>query len=326
MSPRRIAAALAVALLLAACGAGSGEVAGGAPDGQVRAIASVWALDWIARQVAPDAVVTQPGRGAEPHEVEFSPDERVAAEGADVWLYLGAIDFQPQLEQLAARSSARIVAASELAGPERLLAAAPDVIPGDEAADPTADSAAADGTIDPHLWLSPAIMADVAVAAGDAFAAADPAGAATYTANAQRVADDLRAVDDTLRRDLGACATEGARVVVGHAAFAYLLAPSGIEQIGIAPVEEPEAGATPERLAALTRLIRDEGLEAIVSDAVEGRNDAATLARETGTEVLEASTLEVVTDAQDELGLPGLLAEDGRAFAAALGCDLGTDA
>lgn len=141
---RRIAIALAMFLVPAACSDGNG---GG--DGKPAVVASFFPLAELARAVGgPDVVVhdlTPPG--VEPHDYEPSTRDIDRIEDADVVFYLGG-GFQPAIERAAGRAQ--------------------------EAVDVLA-SVQADG--DPHVWLDPTAMltlVDVAARAididhGDAF-------------------------------------------------------------------------------------------------------------------------------------------------------------
>ena len=123
---RRLAVALAVLVLVGACGDGSN----GGDDGKATVVASFFPLAELARAVGgAEAVVhdlTPPG--VEPHDYEPSTRDIDRIEDADVVLYLGN-GFQPAIERAAGRAQ--------------------------EAVDMLA-SVQADG--DPHVWLDPTTM------------------------------------------------------------------------------------------------------------------------------------------------------------------------
>lgn len=281
--------------------------------GQVSAVATVFPLAWITEQIAPEAELTDLATlGGDPHDLELGPQDRVSLQEAEVVVYLGQIDFQPQVEEAVAASTTEVVNAAEVVGDDALLAA--EVHGHEEEEEGGEDQ---EEVVDPHLWFDPGLMADVAEAVGEAFATADPAGAAEYRANAAAVAGDLRALEDEIATVLSNCAHDEA--IVSHEAYGYLLGPHGLEQHGIAGID-PESGASPAELAALVEEIRAEGIPAVLAEPVEGRADAEALAAEAGVDLLEISSLESATEEERRRGYPDLLRQQASTFAQALGC------
>lgn len=353
MSPRLLPLLAVLALSAAACaGAESASPADGAgastSDAGAAAapstVASSYPLAWIAGQVAPDAELTDLSRGGgDPHDFELSPSQREAMESSDVVLYLGAVDFMPQVEEAVTDAGGIVVDASEVAGEDRLLDGDAHAHEGEgeeEHADETS-SAGADagssededhadedgdeehsdeegGVVDPHMWFDPSIMGDYATATGEAFAEADPDNAETYTQNAAAVAEDMTALQTELDETLGGDCTFD-EAIVSHEAFGYLLAPHDKVEHGVTGVDA-EAGASGGELAELVEEIEAEGFGHILADVLEGRADAEALAGETGVELLDVNSLDVVDDETAAIGYPDLVRQQADAFATALGC------
>jgi zinc transport system substrate-binding protein len=345
---RRWLPALAVTpLLLVGCGsstavstdepaAAQGEAAGAG----LSVVAAVYPLAWVAEQIAPGAEVDLLNEGGqEAHDLDISPPQRAAIETADVVLYTGDIDYQPQVEKAIASAEGQVVSAVEVAGDDALLAASDDPHGheeephGDEAGDdphdheeePHGDEAGEEphsygpAAIDPHLWFSPAIMVEVARAAGEAFAAADPDNAATYEQNAADVAAQLQALGTDLEATLGGqCRFDEA--IVSHAAYGYLLEPHGKGQHAVTGVGA-EGDASAAELAEIVGEIRAEGLTHVLAEPVEGRDGAEAVVREADIALLEIVPLDAVTDEQAADGLPDLVRAQAASFATALGCE-----
>jgi zinc transport system substrate-binding protein len=242
---------LAVPLLLSGCGtqaaSSSDDLAttqDAAAGAGLTAVAAVYPFAWLAQQVAPGAEVDLLQGAQEAHDLDLSPMQRAAVETADVVLFTGPIDYQPQVEQAVRSARGAVVSASEVAGEDALLPAAAgahdhdeeqhgsesDESQPDEPHGEAAHSSAGETpegeveAVDPHLWFDPAIMAEVALATGEAFAQADPGEAATYRSNATQVAAQLRSLDSELAGLLGGqCRFDEA--IVSHAAYGYLLTP-----------------------------------------------------------------------------------------------------
>lgn len=364
MSRRLLPLLTALALATAACGEASDATtsadtaatteagtAEGGDGGAPSAVASSYPLAWIAGQVAPDAELTDLSRGGgDPHDFELSPSQREAMEASDVVLYLGAVDYMPQVEEAAAAATGIVVDASEVAGEDRLIYGAGDDHAdeeGDEHADEEGDETPTEATntgqeseedegedhsdeegdehageggdaVDPHMWFDPSIMADYAVATGEAFAEADPDNADTYTENAAAVAEEMDALQTELDEMLGGDCTFD-EAIVSHEAFGYLLEPYDKVEHGVTGVDA-EAGATSGELAELVEEVEAEGLEHVLTDVLEGRAGAEALANEAGVELLEVNSLDVVDDEAAEIGYPDLARQQAEAFATALGC------
>ena len=308
---RRLAALLCVSLLTVACGDGESPPSVG---GEISAVASVYPLSWLAEQVAPQAEVTLLNAGGvQAHDIELTPDQRGRIQVSDVVLFVGKIGYQPQVEEAVSSAEGRVVSLSDIAGPERLLE------PGDDPHGDGSDSEQpGDAVIDPHIWFDPEVMADAAAQVGDAFADADPGNAATYRRNAEVLVAGLADLSSELDGTLGGECSHG-EVIVSHQAYGYLLEPHGIDQHGVTGIN-PEAGAASGELAELVEEIESGGFTHVLSEPVEGREGAETVAREAGVELLEISPLDAVTDEQAEVDFLSLVREQAGQFALALGC------
>lgn len=321
---RWLPALVALPVLLAACGGdpspgvnGTGGE-GGEARAQLRAMAAVYPLAWVAQQVAPDAQVELLNEGSqEAHDIAITPQQRAAVETADVVLYLGEIDYQPQVEQAVAAAQGQVVTAVEVAGEDALLPATGDPHNHGEEGDDE-ESGLEESGIDPHLWFDPAIMAGVTDAVAEAFAAADPDSAQLYRDNAAQVRAEFAQLEEDVEATLGGqCRLEEA--IVSHAAYGYLLQPVGKSQHALTNVGA-EGDAAAGELAAIVGEIRAEGIEYVLTEPVEGREAAETVAREAGVELLEIIPVDAVTDEQAQVGLPDLVREQADAFATAMDC------
>lgn len=288
------ALALLLALVATACA--------GAGSERPRIVATVYPLVWLAQQVAPDAEVTGLVTGGQDaHDVDLSPQQRAQLEAADVVAYLGPIGFQPQVESAVGTLDVPTADAAAAIGQDRLLPAE-------------------GGGHDPHLWFDADLLATVALALGEAAAAADPGAAPEYQANAERVAAELRGLADEVGALLADCRFD--QVIVSHEAYAYLLVPHGLEQLGVSHAGGHDQ-ASPQRLAELVAAIRAEQVPAVLTEPVEGRTDAEALAREAGVDLVEIYSLDIVDEAQAAKGFPQLLREQAAAVAQAAGCEGG---
>jgi zinc transport system substrate-binding protein len=276
---------LTLTALLAVAGCGGSE--SGAVARQV--VAAFYPIAYAVESIAPDADVENlTPAGAEPHDLELSPRDVETVKDADLVLYFGR-GFMPALEDAV---EGRANAVDLLAG-ERLL-------PGDEP----------DSKRDPHVWLDPGRFAGIARSVERALG--EPGGADELVA-------DLAALDSEFRDGLADC--DRREIVTSHAAFAYLAAAYGLEQIpltGVSPEAEPSARAV-ERLVDE---VRDQGATTVFFETLVSPRLAETVAREAGAETAVLNPLEGLTEEELDEGADyfSVMRDNLEALRKALGC------
>lgn len=291
-----VTAAMAGAAAVTA-GCGGGEDAAAA--GKVDVVAGFYPLQFIAEQVGGDAVqVTNLAKpGAEPHDLELSPQQVARLADADLVVYLKG--FQPAVDQsvaLEARDSSFDVASVE---PLLDAADAEEDSHGHESEpSPAATSKPAGGNKDPHVWLDPIRLAAIADRLADRLSTVDPDRAAGFKAHAAALRAQLEQLDREYADGLRTCARR--EVVVSHAAFGYLAKRYKLEQValsGISPEDEP----SPQRLAQVAEEAREHGATTIFFETLVSPKVAETIAREVGARTAVLDPIE---------GLPAGTADD----------------
>ncbi len=202
--------------------------------------------------------------GAEPHDLELAPDDVRRIQEADVVLLLGH-GFQPQVERAAKSSSGRVA----------LLLDTPGLGQRDN---------------DPHVWLDPGRYSLLVHRIGEILHA---------RAGAAALARRLSALDSEYRRGLAECARH--EIVTSHAAFGYLAARYGLEQISIEGLT-PEAEPTPAELRHVAEFVRRRHVTTIYFETLVSPKLAQTLARETGTKTAVLDPIEGLTPEAIEHG------------------------
>jgi zinc transport system substrate-binding protein len=262
--PSRALLCLAAAVpLLAGCGAGD---AGGADGTAV--VASFYPLEYVAGRVAGEhaEVTGLVAPGQEPHDLELSFEQTAAVAEADVVLFSRGL--QPAVDDAVDQS------ASE------------HVVDGSQV---TEDD-------DPHFWLDPTRLSDVAARFAEAVTAADPEHQDAYAANLAVLRHDLQALDADLEQGLESCARD--TVVVSHDAFGYLGARYGLDLRPISGLS-PDAEPSPAHLAELADLIESEGITTVFSETLASPELADSLAGDLG---LETAVLDPVEGLGEETG------------------------
>ena len=155
------------------------------------------------------------------------------------------------------------------------------------------------GGIDPHFWLDPMRLADVADATAARFAELDPDNAESFQQNAASLRMQLEDLDDDFQQGLADCARVD--LVTAHRSFGYLANRYGLNQVGIAglsPDQEPSAG----RLAVVADFVQDNQVGVIYYESLVDPGVAQAVANETGaaTDVLDPlETLSETADGDD---------------------------
>jgi zinc transport system substrate-binding protein len=219
----------------------------------VDVVSTSYPLAYVAEQVGGDRVeVTNlTPAGGDSHGLERSPRDVVTIEAADVVVHLSG-GLQPAVDE-----------ALDQQEPGRLVDAA----------------GLADRPEDPHFWLDPLRLAELAGQVSDGLAAADPGHAGDYAAAAERLTASLQELDDRYREVLAPC--EGATLLASHEAFGYLADRYGLRQIGVAGVD-PHVEVSPARLRRVADEVRDTGARTVFFEAAAGPGVAGTLAAELG--------------------------------------------
>ena len=233
--------------------------------------------------------------GAEPHDLELSPDQMDTLLDADVVVVMGR-GFQPAVER----------AAGERDGPTVKLL---DRLP----------IHAGHGALDPHVWLDPVLMQDIVRETRTALTKADPRGRATYARNARALITELTTLDDRYRRGLAQC--DRHLIVTAHEAFGYLARRYGLAQQGVAGIS-PDAEPDPKRLAELTDLVKKEHVTTVFTETLLSPRIADTLAREAGVKAETLDPLEGLSRQRLRAGADYLSVMDANLvkLRAALGC------
>jgi zinc transport system substrate-binding protein len=282
-------AALPLVGLLAACGGGSDD---GAGSGTTSVVASFYPFAFVAEQVGGSFVsvesLTSPG--VEAHDLELKPKQVGAVQDADLVVYQE--HFQTAVDE-----------AVEQAGRDEDstidVASLVEMLPTDGHEDEHAEEEHADeeghdhGDEDPHTWLDPNTMIVVTKAVATELSRIDPDHAADFEANADRLVTELSDLDTSFSTGLQTCTTR--TIVTSHAAFRYLAAAYGLEQVAIAGVD-PSNEPSPSQLADITELVRDEKITTIFTEELVSPAIADTIADETGAATATLDPVEGLSD------------------------------
>lgn len=307
---RFVASALLAAIVLGAACGGDDDSGAAAPSGGAGAglsvVANFYPLYEAAREIGGDGVEVKnlTPAGSEPHDLELTPRQVDQLLDADLVLYLGK-GFQPAVEKTVKKRDAASLDILEGLDLDRLPAGhegeteAAHAEHDEQAAAAAGHSAALEGGLDPHVWLDPALMVQVAERIEAAMAEAAPDQARDFARNARAYRGEIEELDQQFATGLKEC--ERRVLVTAHAAFGYLARRYGLEQRGIAGLS-PEAELDPERLAQLTDEVKETGTTTVFSETLASPRIAETLAKEAGVETEVLNPLEGLTKEEAAAG------------------------
>jgi len=253
---------LIVAVVIALVAQDGGPTSGG----RETIAASFYPLAFAAAQIGGASVevknLTPPG--AEPHDLEPTPQDVEDIQSADLVLLLGQ-DFQPSLERAAGNANGEVI--------ELLDTPGLDLKAGD-----------------PHIWLDPTRFATVSAAIGRAV------GKETAARSFVR---RLEALDREYRAGLSACRRHD--VVTSHEAFGYLADRYRLREVAISGIS-PEAEPAPRDLQQVIEVIRETGATTVFTEPLVSAKLAQTVAAETGGATAVLDPLEGLTPEGESAG------------------------
>ena len=274
----------------------SGTADGAAPEDldsaaaapTLRAVTTLYVLEYFTRRIAGDSVevVNLIPPGVEAHDFEPTPADIRKLDEADLIVYNGS-GFESWIGRAlkAIDDDSRIVMEVSRGLTDKPFAA--DDEEGDDGAHEV---------LDPHLWLAPLKAIRQVNLIRDGLTRAKPARAQIYTENAQDLIGELEKLHHWHVAALRDCRLR--KFVTSHAAFGYLAAAYGLEQVPISGLS-PESEPSPRHMAKLVDTIRDLGVKHLLVEPGISPRLAETLASEVGATLLTLHPLENLT--ADEL-------------------------
>lgn len=242
---------------------------------------SFYPLEYVAERVAGEhaTVINLTPPGVEPHDLSLSVKATAQLTDADLAVHFSG--FQPAVDEaIASAELAQSVDAAEVLGNR-----------------PGADSTSRPVTLlegDPHFWLDPRALAEVARAVRDRLVEIAPEHRDDLEENWAELEADLLQLDGRTAMALDDCRRR--TVVSSHDAFGYFGYRYDLEFLSINGLT-PEAEPSPAHLRQLQDLIRSEGITTVFSETLASPQLADTLADDLG---LRTAVLDPVEGLSDE--------------------------
>ncbi len=265
---RHLAATVAIAILTAACGAGSSSRAPGAP---VNVVTTTTVFADLVKNVGGDyvSVTSLVGKNGDVHTFEPKPADVQIVAGANL-LVMNGLGLDDWLEKTITNAAATGTPLIKL-GPGATGVA---LLPGEQP-----------GTQNPHLFMNVKYTELYVGEIATALKAGDAAHATQYDAQAAAYKQRLETLDASVRARIATIPEANRKLVVFHDAFPYFAREYGITIVGVAveaPGQDPSAGYTAQLITA----IKAAGVKAIFSESQFPAKLVEQLAAETGAKVI----------------------------------------
>lgn len=258
---------------------------------QVNVVVSIYPLRDIVQQVGGDRVnvnfMVPPG--ASPHTFEPTASDMTKISKSKLFIIIGSgLEFWADKALKAARGkNTRIIVLSK---GMKLLHEKPD----HEEHGGHHDNE----TADPHIWLDPLIVKDMAQEIADTLAEIDPVNRSYYMGKVVSFKKELDQLHTEITESIKTFRTRG--YVTFHPAWNYFSRRYGLNVLGVIE-ESPGKEASPKHIAGIIRAIRHSGAKAVFAEPQFNPKIAEVIAKEAGARVLFL----------DPIGSPDLKGRDG---------------
>lgn len=283
----------AVLLLCSACDPGAGTGTGSplppAADGVLRLVVSVPPQAAFVRRIAGSRageggvqVEVFVGAGQDPHHFTATPRQVMQLASTRAYFTIGMPFEEVLVKKIsAAVPSLRIYDMAEGLEPVEAIGGEHNghghehAHPGkeEEGEEDHRDHHGHDHSYDPHIWLSPPLIAGIARNIHDALVELDPSNASHYSENLQSFEEELESLDEELAFTLEPC--RGSSFFVYHPAFTHFAARYGLRQKAI---EFEGKSPTPKKLMALVEEARASNARVIFTQPQYDASSARTVA------------------------------------------------
>lgn len=312
---RRLSAILVLGLLATGLTACSNDT--NRDDGITRVAVAFYPIEEIVREVGGDAVqvITLVPPGEEAHEYDPTPKQLTELAEADIVFYLGQ-GFQPNVEKALESLPTSVQKVDLLAQGGITLLPVTSQLPG---TDGTAEGETLDNGKDPHVWLAPQNMNNMAANVLTYLNVVSPSDATKFAKNYGNYGTELGNLDRDFTSALARCRSP--YIVSSHRAFGYLADAYGLEAIaiaGVSPSEEPSA----KTLEAIAEFARANDVTTIFFEENLPADLATTLAGEVGATTGVLDTIESLSADQLNAGddYLSLMRDNLAALREGLGC------
>ena len=250
---------------------------------KISVVTSFYPLEFLVKEIAKDHVslTTLVPSGVEPHDYELTPQDVGTIEESQVLIVNGVLE--PWFKDVEKNLESTTVSILNMSKAMTLL----------DSSDPEEKGK------DPHLWLDPVLMSQMADLVRDELIQADPENSTAYQSNTVVLKQKLNNLNDGYKTGLKNCAQKS--FVTSHAAFAYLAQEYGLTQVAISGLS-PDAEPSAQKLKEIVDFVRANKVTVIFFESLVSTSLSDTIANEVGAQTLVLNPIEGLTAAQREAG------------------------
>jgi zinc transport system substrate-binding protein len=294
--------------LLVACG-GSGSNSPNEASSKITVAASFYPITEIVQRVGGDDVellaLTAPG--VEPHDSELSAKQLEDLTKADIVFYIGG-GFQPDLEKA-------IDSLPDSVSTVDLLKSV-EVIDTEESGEN--DHSHSDA--DPHIWLDPANMAEMAITVAAEISKVEAIASTTaLTERLNTYANELNEVGTLMDTTFESC--ERKELVSAHDAFTYFTKRANLVAVPISGVD-PENEPSAKELEATAKIAKDKNVTTVFFEEILPKAFADTVAKAIGASIDSINAVETISQSDLDVGVTysSIMKSNITKISTALGC------
>ncbi|WP_088808771.1 MULTISPECIES: metal ABC transporter solute-binding protein, Zn/Mn family [Listeria] len=280
---------LALILTLAACGSGTASQ----DNDKVKVYTTVYPLSYLAEQIGGDnvEVTSVYPAGSDAHSFEPTQKDMMKIADSDLLFYVG-LNLESFVDK--AKSSLKDENVKFVPLAEKLdLPKDPDAGKHEEEEEDHEGEEEHEehGDYNPHVWLYPVYMEEMAATVKDQLIKEMPEKKATFEENYEKTVSKLKTLDESYK-DMAATAKHK-DFVTAHAAYTYWETAYGLHQIPIAGVSTSDEPSQ-KKLQSIVSTIEKENIPYIMLEQNTNSKIAEVIQQETDTKALKLHNLETL--------------------------------
>jgi zinc transport system substrate-binding protein len=314
MRTPRIITLLALTGLLVSCGDSQENTPASTAD-RITVAASFYPIAEIVQRVGGDDVellaLTAPG--IEPHDSELSAKQLDELSKANLVFYIGG-GFQPDLEKAIASLPTTTVAID-------LLKSVDVMSSEDDHAEEESDGHGhGNSDIDPHVWLDPANMAEMAITVAAEISKVEAIASTTaLTERLNTYANELNEIGTLIDTTFASC--ERNELVSAHDAFTYFTKRANLVAVPISGVD-PENEPSAKELEATAKIAKDKNVTTVFFEEILPKAFADTVAKAIGASIDSINAVETISQSDLDAGVTysSIMKSNITKISTALGC------
>lgn len=296
---------LALSLILSACGKDQASSEKKTDDDKIKIYTTVYPLLYLAEEIGGkyvDVASVYPA-GADEHTFDPSQKDIIKMAESDLFMYIGhnLEGFVTKAEPILEGEGVAMAAIGEQIDLDHAASTAngDDHDHDEEGHSHEEESSHQHGDVDPHIWLDPALMAEMGEQVTQELAALKPDQKAYFEENNKQLEAKLTELDASFKETIDRSSKK--EIIVSHAAYGYWENRYGIEQIavsGLSSSSEPSQ----KQLTNIMKIAKEHNLQYVLTEQNVSSKLTETIQKELGAESLPLHNLSVLTENDEKDG------------------------